>query len=351
MSKRKKKKTGLPPGTIIFTGEKKTENIDLVLMEFGCDKTNERFFVNQMPTLEVGKENTIAWYDLRGLDNVGILESFGKTFNIHQLVLEDIANIGQRPKFEEYETGFFIVAHAFHYKALERSFQTEQISFYIGQNFLISFQEDSDDIFAPIREQIKNGKEKIRQRNSDFLAYILIDFIVDHYLEALDLVEERIEKLETEVASRPSPSQKSEMYHLKRELNIFKKNIFLLREAVSRWLRADSEIIDNSTDIFLRDLLDHINLTLERAENYREMVIELQALYTAELQAKANSVINVLTIISSIFIPLTFIAGLYGMNFENMPELKWEYGYYYAIGFMVMLAISMLILFRHKKWL
>jgi magnesium transporter len=265
--------------------------------------------------------------------------------------LEDIANIGQRPKFEEYETGFFIVVHAFHYKVLERSFQTEQISFFVGKNFLVSFQEDSDDIFAHIREQIKNGKEKIRQRNSDFLAYILIDFIVDHYLEALDLIEDRLEKLETEVTSHPSPRQKSEMYHLKRELNMFKKNVFLLREAVGRWLRADSEIIANSTDVFLRDLLDHINLTLERAENYREMIIELQGLYTAELQSKANSVINVLTIISSIFIPLTFIVGIYGMNFENMPELKCEYGYYYTMGFMTIMAISMLILFRHKKWL
>ncbi len=352
MSKKQKKKAGLPPGTVVFTGEKKTENIDLTLVRFNPITVLEKHFKNQFPSgFEKPTEENVCWYDVKGLDNIDIIEAFGHNFNIHRLVLEDIVNIRQHPKFDEYEDGIFISMNAFVYKKIEMSFQSEQISFYLGEDFLLSFQEDSEDIFQDIRQQIQIGKEKIRLKKSDYLAYVLVDYIVDSYFEILDTIEEQIEILEIEVINNPTPRVKSSLYHLKRELNGFKRNIVSLREAVLRWLRADYGFIEKSTDIFLRDLLDHINHTIERSENYREMLSELQSLYISGIGAKTNGVINVLTIISSIFIPLTFIAGVYGMNFKYMPELEYPNSYPILMCFMGVIALGMLGFFRYRKWI
>jgi magnesium transporter len=352
MSKKQKKKAGLPPGTVVFTGEKKTENIDVTLVRFNANTVVEKHFKNQFPTeFEKPTEENVCWYDVKGLDNIDIIESYGQHFNIHRLVLEDIVNIRQRPKFDEYEQGVFISMNAFVYKKIEMSFQSEQISFYLGKDFLLSFQEDSEDIFMDVRNQIQVGKEKIRHKKSDYLAYVLVDYIVDGYFEILDTIEEQIEVLEIEVTNNPTPRVKSSLYHLKRELNNFKKNVTSLREAVLRWSRADYDFIEKSTDIFLRDLLDHISQSIERSENCREMLSELQSLYITGIGARTNGVINVLTIISSIFIPLTFIAGVYGMNFKVMPELEYPNGYPIAMAFMGMIALGMLGFFKYRKWI
>jgi magnesium transporter len=348
---KKRKKAGLPPGTVVFTGEKKGENIDLVYVRYGLEGVEERFYTNELPSLMPAIHENVAWYDLRGLDNVSILQDFGTAFDIHPLILEDIANVGQRPKFEEYDNGIFIVAQAFRFKSLDLTFQTEQVSFYVGKNYVISFQEDSEDLFAFIREQIKVGKSRICHKKSDYLAYILVDFIVDQYLEILDQVEEKIEHLEIEVSSSPTPRVKSQLYQLKRELNGFKKNVFLLREAIGRWTRTEVDLVEPTTIVYLRDLLDHVNLTLERSESFRDVLTDLQGLYISELSAKANSVINLLTIISTIFIPLTFIVGVYGMNFDNMPELHSPNGYYVVWALMGTIAIGLVLFFKHRKWL
>ena len=352
MSKKHRKKVGTPPGTVIFTGEKKTENIDLTLVRYSDCDVIEKHYKNQFPTeFEKPTEQNICWYDIKGLDNIDIIKTYGEKFNIHPLVLEDIVNIGQRPKFDEYEQGVFIVATAFRYKKLEMIFQSEQISFYLGKNFLLSFQEDNEDIFEPIRHQIKVGKEKIRHKKSDYLTYVLVDYIVDQYLEILDTIEIQIENLEIEVTDNPTPRVKSTLYHLKRELNNFKKNAASLREAVLRWSRLDLDFIEQSTDIFLRDLLDHVNQVIERTENNREILTELQGLYLTGIGSKTNGVINVLTIISSIFIPLTFIAGVYGMNFKYMPELEQPNGYPILMASMGVIALGMLGFFKYRKWI
>jgi magnesium transporter len=352
MSKKHKKKAGLPPGTVVFTGEKKTENIDITLVRFNDSIVLEKYFKNQFPTtFEKPTAENVCWYDVKGLDNISIVEAFGRHFNIHRLVLEDIVNIGQRPKFDEYEQGVFISMNAFLYKKIEMSFQSEQISFYLGKDFLLSFQEDSEDLFQDIRKQIEVGKEKIRHKKSDYLAYVLVDSIVDSYSEILDTIEEQIEILEIEVINNPTPRVKSSLYHLKRELNNFKKNVISLREAVLRWSRSDYDFIEKGTNVFLRDLLDHINQTIERSENCREMLSELQGLYLSGISARTNGVINVLTIISSIFIPLTFIAGVYGMNFRTMPELEHPNGYPIVMAFMGTIALGMLGFFKYRKWI
>jgi magnesium transporter len=352
MSKKNKKKAGLPPGTPVFTGEKKTANIDLAFVCFNHETVEEKHFKNQFPPeFASPSDEKVNWYDLKGLDNLSIIEDFGKHFNIHPLVLEDIVNVGQRPKFEEFESGLFIVVTAYAYRNLEMRFHPEQISFYIGKNFLLTFQEDAEELFDGIRQQIFAGKGKIRQKNSDYLAYILIDFIVDQYIETLDIIEEQIEKLESEVISNPTPRVKGNIYHLKRELNLFKKNTISLRDAMQKWSRSETDFSSNHMDIFLRDVLDHLNSCIERSENNREMLTELQGLYLSGMTAKVNGVINVLTIISSIFIPLTFIAGVYGMNFKYMPELEHPWGYPATLSVMVMIALSLLVFFRYRKWI
>jgi magnesium transporter len=352
MGRKRKKKTGLPPGSMVFLGDKNTEHINVTLMRYNQEEVFIKKYENELPTItDMSSDNTVTWYDLKGLSNLVLMEQIGKAFQVHPLVLEDIVAVGQRPKFEEYETGIFLVAHAYKFNETTLTLQAEQISFYIGQNFLITFQEDSEELFLPICNLIEAAKDKIRHRKSDYLAYILLDYIVDQYLEILDTLEEKIEHYETAVLSQPSPHHKSIIYSLKREISAFKRNTLSLREAIQKWILFDGDFLQETTKIYLRDLLDHTNRVMERSESAREQLTELQGLYLSGLSAKVNNVINILTMISTIFIPLTFIVGVYGMNFDNMPELHHPYGYYYVLGFMATLGISLLLYFKYRRWL
>ncbi len=352
MQKKRLKKKGLPPGSIVFTGEQQNVNANLRYVFYDENSVEEQNISTfSSPKMVTAKENQVLWYDLKGVEQVAVIEQLGAVFNIHPLILEDVANTTQRPKFEEYELGNFIVAQAFQFNPTTLRFKTEQICIYFSKDFLISFQEDAEELFLSVCHQITLGKGKIRSKKADYLAYALLDTIVDEYVEILETVEEKIVSLEIEVTNNPRPLLKTSIYQLKRELLHFRKSVNSLREAIIRMMRSDNEYINEDTHVFLRDLLDHITHILERTENFREMLSELQNLYIAEISFKANGVVQMLTIISSIFIPLTFIVGLYGMNFKYMPELEWVYGYPTVIGIMVVLVILLLIYFRKKRWL
>ncbi|MEY4903663.1 MAG: hypothetical protein RLZZ292_1478 [Bacteroidota bacterium] len=352
-NKRKNKKPpGLPPGTIVFTGEQKAEHPDIYFTHYTENECVEKKYQNySLLQLKKAEAGSVLWYDVCGLHDVPVLESFGQHFNIHQLVLEDIANTDQRPKVEEYDSGIFVLAQAFTFDAKNLMFTTEQIALYAGDGFLLSFQEDPEDLFVSVRQQIQNAKSKLRRKQSDYLAYLLLDTIVDHYIEVLDAVEDEIIRLETEITIHPEESLKSRIYHLKRQLITFRKSVASLREAVARFVKSDSDYVQESTAIFIRDLQDHITQVLERCENYREMLTELQNLYVSEISFKMNNVVQVLTIVSSVFIPITFIAGVYGMNFEVMPELKHPYGYTAVWCLMGTVALGSLSYFKYKRWL
>ncbi len=352
-NKRKNKKPpGLPPGTIVFTGEQKAEHPDIYFTHYTENECVEKKYQNySLLQLKKAEAGSVLWYDICGLHDVPVLESFGQHFNIHHLVLEDIANTDQRPKVEEHESGIFVLAQAFTFDATLRTFTTEQIALYAGDGFLLSFQEDPEDLFLSVRQQIQNTKSKLRRKQSDFLAYLLLDTIVDNYIAALDVVEDEIIELETEITTHPDERLKSRIYHLKRQLITFRKSVASLREAIGRFVKSDSDYVQESTAIFVRDLQDHLSQVLERCENYREMLTELQALYVSEISFKMNNVIQILTIVSSIFIPLTFIVGVYGMNFEYMPELKQPYGYTVVWCVMLLFAFGLLSYFKYKKWL
>ncbi len=347
--KKKNKKPGSPPGSLVFTGEKLAEKSIVLEVKYYGDSISMKSLQNgEMPSIEAP---SVTWCDIRGLHDVEFIENFGKNFNIHPLVLEDILNTQQRPKFEEYGEEVFMVLTALDYRQDTHSLETEQIALYFGKNFLFTFQENPDDTFTAVRERLEAGKGRIRLRNSDYLAYALTDNVVDHYFVMLDHLEERLDSLETEINKNPSKATKGKIHQLKYQLLTLRKSIFPLREAVNRFTRAESSVVDESTGVFVQDLYDHVIRISDMVDTYRDMANGLQELYLSELSHRMNNVIQVLTIITTLFVPLTFLAGIYGMNFVNIPELRNPYGYFYLLGAMGVITLGLLFFFRKKRWL
>lgn len=291
------------------------------------------------------------WYDIRGLHDLALIEMFGRQFNIHPLALEDILHTQQRPKFEEYGDKVFIVANSLLFKPDLYELETEQITIYFGKNFLLTFQEKEDDTFSAVRERLSARRGQVHNRKSDYLAYALLDNIVDNYFQILDQLEDRIDQLETEINDRPDPEIKEKIHRLKFQMLAMRKAVMPLREAVGKFIAYENPLPDESIAFFVRDLYDHVIRVSDMLETYRDMLNGLQELYLSELSIRMNNVIQVLTIITTIFVPLTFLAGIYGMNFSNMPELRWRYGYYYLLALMLLVFIAFLLYFRKKKWI
>jgi len=346
------KKTGLAPGTLVFTGDQKVNRPQITEMIYNQDFIDEKLISSQSPlAIHAPQKDFVVWYDIRGLHDVNLIESIGKFFNIHYLILEDIANTRQISKIEEYDNGIFIVINAITVPNTQNSITTEQISIFVGDGFVLSFQEDEFDQFELLRKRLNDNGTKIRTKKSDYLAYSLLDMMVDKYIESINNIENDLYELENQIVYNPVFKNKIKLFEYKHQLLIIRKAIYPLRDALSRIMRSESTFFDNSIKLYIRDLYDHTHQVIDKADFLREIVTNLQETYSAELNNKTNHVIRLLTIISTIFIPLTFIAGIYGMNFENMPELKWEYGYYYCLGLMAVAFVGFLMYFKIKKWL
>lgn len=343
------KRPGIAPGTLEFTGEQRMENPLVFLVQYDQQQCTMRNITNGEPPV-VGV-NRVNWYDIRGLHDVGLVESFGLHFNIHPLVLEDILHTQQRPKFEEYGDEVFIVISALTFNTELLELNTEQVAIYFGENFLLTFQENQDDTFQAVRDRLEAGRGRIRSRKSDYLAYALIDNVVDNYFQVLDRIEESMDELEGEINDEPTREVKAKIHHLKFQMLALRKSVMPLREAVGKFSRCESKVMDENTGLFVRDLYDHVIRISDLIETYRDMLNGLQELYLSELSIRMNNVIQVLTIITTIFVPLTFLAGIYGMNFDHMPELHWKNGYYYLWGVMGLIFVASLIYFRKKKWI
>lgn len=343
------RRPGLAPGTLVFTGEKKIANANVLMLQFREDKLIENFQKDAIPPPQ--QEALVTWYDVKGLHNVQLIEKLGLQYNVHPLVLEDILDTQQRPKFEEYENGIFITLRAFTFDQETQEITAEHIAIYAGEDFVLSFQELADDTFAPVRERIRISNGRIRKRGSDYLAYALVDSVVDHYFLVLDQIQETIEQLEDEVLNNPDRQSKERIHQLKLQVLQVRKYMLPLREAVNWFVKSDCPIIQESTELFVRDLYDHILQIIDMLDTYRDIMNGLYDLYLSEISYRTNSVMQLLTIISTIFIPLTFLVGVYGMNFKYMPELDWRYGYFFVWGLMVIMATIMLFIFRKKKWL
>lgn len=349
--KKKRKKSGLPPGSVVFTGSQKVEKVFIHYLQYD-DKTlkDNTFHNHDEIILNPSKDEEVDWYDIRGLHDTDLIELLGKTFEIHPLILEDVADTNQRPKFEEYERGIFIILRALSFQKETREVKTEQVAIYFRKGILISFQEDETDLFEPVRNRIKTGRGRVRQRGSAYLAYALIDNVVDHYYIVLDQIEELIEELENKLLTEPDNSIKGQIHRLKKEIITIRKSIAPLREAIGLFAKSDSDLIEEGTSFFVRDIYDHTVQVMDVVETYRDMLNSLQDLYLSEVSFKMNQVMQVLAVITTVFVPLSFLAGLYGMNFEHIPELHFKNGYYILLGVMFCVAMGSLYYFKRKKW-
>jgi magnesium transporter len=342
-------KTGLPPGTLVHIGEKKPAKVTITVFNYAGARCDERQDLS-VDELAPPTDQSITWVDVGGVHNINILESLGKQFHLHPLLLEDIANTDQRPKLEDYETCLFLVMKML--SVTDRhDIAVEQVSLVLGPNFVLSFQENGADVFTSVRDRLRGGKGRLRQSGADHLLHALVDAIVDHYFEVLEMLGETIETLQDLVVSDPNPETLHRIHILKRQLMFLRRAVWPLREAANNLSRSESPFLQESTKVFFRDVYDHVVQIVDTIETLREMVSAGLDIYLSSISYRSNSVMKVLTIITTIFMPLTFIVGIYGMNFEYMPELKWEWGYYLVLGVMVAIAISMLGFFKLKKWI
>lgn len=349
--KKRSTKTGLPPGVLIHIGEKKVELAKINILDYDENQFEEKEARTIGECFPFKDKPTITWMNIDGLHQVDIIEKIGKNFDFHPLLLEDILNTEQRPKIEDFETHIYIVLKMLYYDDITNEIISEQVSIIFGQNFVISFQEKEGDVFNPIRERIRTGKGRIRKMGADYLAYSLIDAIVDSYFIILEKLGENIEDVEETMIANPTPETLHAIHRLKRKMISLRKSVWPLREVVSALERSDSSLIQEPTRIYLKDVYDHTIQVIDTVETFGDVLSGMLDVYLSSISNKMNEIMKVLTIIATIFIPLTFIAGVYGMNFEYMPELKWRWGYSVVWFVMLIIGISMLVYFRKKKWL
>ena len=351
------KKPGDAPGTAIHTGQKILNNVIINVHSFS-DSHYSSQAVN-----EVDKTNTELssklkiWVQVQGLHDIGKLQTVWRHFNLHPLIEEDIVNTNQRSKVEIYNESVFIVLRMISYTREEQVSVNEQVSIVLGNNFVITFQESDAPVFDPIIKRLEKDGTRLRKLGADYLAYALTDCIADHYVNSLYTIDEIIEDTEEAVITNPQKHHLQQIHSLRSDLMVFRKSIKPLREGLSALIRDESPLISDEVKIFTRDVHDHLSSAIDTLENSREMVYSLYDMYMSNLSNRMNEVMKVLTIIATIFIPLTFIAGIYGMNFNpesspwNMPELGWYWGYPASIGIMLIVTTLMLIFFKRKGWL
>jgi magnesium transporter len=349
--KRRLKKIGLPPGTPVFVGEKKIEKAKITIIDYDEKQFQEKEAKTIEECFPFKDTPTVTWINVDGVHQVDIIENIGRHFDLHPLILEDIMNTEQRPKIEDFERYIYIVLKMLYYDEKEHETKIEQVSLILGENFVISFQEMEGDIFDPIRERIRNGKGRIRKMGADYLCYALLDTIVDKYFMILERLGERIEGMEEELVDNPKPELLQEIHRLKREMIFLRKSVWPLREVINGLERGESSLIRESSRIYLKDVYDHTIQVIDTVETFRDMVSGMHDTYLSVISNRMNEVMKVLTIIATIFIPLTFVAGIYGMNFKFMPELEWRWAYFMVWIVILVVAFFMVIFFRRKKWL
>lgn len=346
-----KRKAGLPPGTILYTGNKANHDIEIELYSFDGSGVVKEKTDKTMDFKSIKSNGKFNWLNINGIHDTDVINSIGKTFEIDNLVLEDITNISQRIKTEDWGNYLFVVLKMVRFDEKINEIKYEQVSFILGKNYLLTFQEEPGDVFDSVRKRIDNPSSKIVQRGIGYLAYALIDVIVDNYFIVLDAMEEKIDRLESEILNSFSDEQAEKILNLKKELSVLKKGIYPIRE-ISAKLQG-TEIISyfgKTNKMYLSDLHDHGIVVCDIIENMISRMSELFQLYYSTQSNDMNNVMKVLAIISTIFMPLSFLAGIYGMNFGYMPELSWKYGYFLILGIMFLLAVIMIIIFKKKKW-
>jgi len=344
------KKVGQPPGTLLHIGDNPKEDSYLEFISYNIKDVIEKKFDSDSISINVSKKNFTNWFNFIGVHNTDSVKNIGQQFGLHPLTLEDIMNTQHRPKYENLDDHIFLIIKMLQYNTSKKRLMSEQISFILLKEKVISFQERTGDVFDPIRERITNSSGRIRTKNADYLFYALIDVIVDNYFLVFENIEDQIQNIEDELFANPKENDLLKIQKIQKDIITIRKSIFPLKDAFITLMNDESVLIDNETRRFLKDVFDHINFLTERIESYKDTISTLKDVYMSSISLKMNNVMKLLTVIATIFIPLTFIAGIYGMNFDYMPELKWQWGYFLILGLMFGMMMIMLIFFKIKKW-
>lgn len=346
-------KAGLPPGTPIYTGTAPAEPVSITLIEYDEAGLTEKHLPTVGDSFACRDHEQVSWINIDGLHEVEMVQQMGQNFGLHSLVVEDIVHVGQRPKMEDHDSYLFIVMKMLTYRRETQSVDSEQVSFVLTNNgTLMTFQERQGDVFEQIRERIRTANGRIRKMPADYLAYALMDAILDNYFHIMDVFGEKIETLEMALLEQFDHRVLGEIHSLKRDLSLLRKSVWPIREMVGSLERSESALIHPETRMFLRDLYDHSIQIIDTIESFRDVTSSLMDLYLSMVSNRMNEIMKVLTLIATIFIPLGFVAGVFGMNFQNMPELGWRWAYPAGFwGVIAAIVVGMLIFFKRKKWL
>jgi len=342
---------GKPPGTLIFVGDKQTDHVEIGVMDYDADGVREHPIEKPEDCRGFLNDSTVTWINIVGLDDTETLGRVGNVFGLHPLVMEDVVHTGQRPKIKDHGDYIFILFKLLRPAAAGSAISVEQVSLIVGKNYVLSFKEVSGDIFGMVRDRIRDGLGRIREAGPDYLAYALLDAVVDHYFLVLEDVGDQIEALQERVFSEIGADVLRDLHRLKSAAVFLRKNIWPLREVAGELERSESLLINDSTSPYLRNVYEHIVQAIDVLEALRDMLSGALEIYLSTSGNRMNEIMKVLTLIATIFIPLTFVAGIYGMNFEHMPELKWRCGYLLVWLVMIGMSAGMWLFFKRRKWL
>ena len=343
-------KAGLPPGTLFYVGKERSKPPRINLITYDLRQLNIQEAVAPEALRAEPDSPCVSWIDVDGIHDTELVGRVGELFDIHPMILEDIVNTHQRPRTEELEQSIYVELKMIYRDHETERIWVEQVSFILGTHYLITFQEQREDVFQSVRERLKNENSRLRKQQADYLLFALMDSIIDNYFVVLEHLEDRIDELEIAVETNPNPQTLNEIQEIKKEILFLRKAFMPLRDVLGVLIRTECPVLRKKTRVFFKDLYDKSFQVIETVETYREMVNNLQELYLALNSHRMNEVMKVLTIIATLFIPLTFIAGVYGMNFEYMPELTWKWGYFGIMGIMFGISMVQIYFFWRKKW-
>lgn len=349
--KKRKEDIGLAPDDISFRGTQKMDEVFLRMVDYDGETLHEEIIEKVATVMARSEEPTVTWFNIDGLHDIRVIEEIADGFNFDKLVLADVMDLHRRPKVQEFNNCILLSIKMLQQDEDTGLISVENLSIILTKSVLLSFQEKKGDVFEPVRERIRNGKKRIRTGGTDYLAFALLDIVVDNYIYIVGVLGGKIETLEETLLEEPRKSVIDEIYTYKREMNFLRKNITPAKEMILALSKMESELISGSAHVHFKELVDNIQQATDSSDTYRDILSDQLNIYHTTISSKLNDVMKFLTIFSVIFIPLTFIAGIYGTNFEVLPELKYEYSYFIMLGVMVLVAIGMLLYFRRRRWL
>lgn len=344
------RKVGAGPGTLVHIGERPETAAVIRVIDYDHGMIQERQLVDPGDCMAHRGGESVSWVNVVGVHQPELVEALGKEFDLHPLVVEDVLNTDQRPKMEDYDGYVYVVLRMLRYDSGQQQIHSEQLSLILGRNFVLSLQESPGDVFDGVRERLRSGR-RVRSMHADYLAYSLLDAVVDHYFVLLEKLGDQVEALEDELIMKPVPATLGRIHHFKREMLMLRKSVWPLREVLSRLSRDENPLISSDTRLFLRDVYDHTVHVLDTIETIRELLVGMLDLYLSSVSNRMNEVMKMLTVIATLFMPLTFIAGVYGMNFVFMPELHWPWAYPAVLVSMLLIALGLVVFFRRRHWL